>query len=572
MPTVALYGGQKIDEAPLPGARLTAAKTPLSEGAGIAEAQIGQAESIGRIGAMAEHLGTTEYGRIQEEERNHAADLEVIEAQNKLSTFKNHLTFDHETGFLNVKGKDAQGLPESVSAQYLKASSDIAGGLSSNRAREKFALIQAREGQELDLTVQRHVYEQRAVYEKETLSSLVENKRNDAIMNAADPHAVGQAISDTVDAIHLQRGIPPEQMQHEILSATSALHKGVVEALVAQQQPAKAQAYFDAAKEHGQVDGADLIHLEQVLERGHTVVDAQKLSDAVQAEGGGQQTLQQMIEKVKARSEGKTRDEAIAYLKEDHAVAAKAADDADKALLNQAYATVNQTGSTRAIDTATQVKLAVHMPGLEAFAREKQKGVPTDTNWPVYYAHMQQAANEPEKFATQNLLSDKYRLGDAEFKQLTEIQGAIVKGDRAAAGAAGLDGFRTNEQLLTDSLHQYGFPLKPAEMTQPQVEAVAELRRRMDRDMAAQEQLTGKKPTMIDKQQALDHILSQSKTVPGSWWALVGMAPHLSDQTTRVVDIPMADRQQIETSLRAKGKPITDALVLQVYTTAHGGK
>ena len=96
--------------------------------------------------------------------------------------------------------------------------------------------------------------------------------------------------------------------------------------------------------------------------------------------------------------------------------------------------------------------------GLRAYAKSLQPGEATiETDWATYYGLMTQASDRsPPRSAKLNLIHVPCtKLGKTEFKELVHLQGSIRKGDDKKAEAA-LDGFRTNQQILDDTLKLAG--------------------------------------------------------------------------------------------------------------------
>src|SRR5947209_703817 len=87
MPTVAvpLYGPRRVQTEALPAARLTAAETPTSLGAGLAEAQAQRDQTIAGVAGIGTHLATEELTRAMEEERQKQDDLVDLANNNALA-------------------------------------------------------------------------------------------------------------------------------------------------------------------------------------------------------------------------------------------------------------------------------------------------------------------------------------------------------------------------------------------------------------------------------------------------------------------------------------------------------
>lgn len=572
MPTVQAYGNRKVATEAIPGVRRQSAETNASAGVDLANAQARTDEAAAGLGATAAGVGiaiTRDVRTAQDEERHRADQVAVFNAENQLAEWENKRLYDPQQGALGIKGQAALALPEQVGGEFQDLAGKVADGLTTPRQKEAFARVSLQRQRNLDLTLRRHTYQEMQTFEGNVLQATVENARNEAIQNATDPRRVGMALDRAVTAIKAsgpRLGLPPEQVQEQVDAATSATHVGVIGQLLATDQTKTASIYFDETK--SQIKGEALAHIEKALEEGRLRKDSQQKADAIIGAGG---TLTQQREKARAIDDPKLRDEVTQRIEHEAAVSERAAREQEAATLRGVYDVLDQTHDVSRIPVPVWAGMdGSARSAARSYADHLAKGVAVETDFPTYYGLMQKAANEPEAFATENLLKYRATIGDTELKQLTTMQGAIVKGEHAKADAAGLSGFRTNDQILTDSLHEYGITAGGKDQTPADKAAIAELRRRLDRDLAAQEALTGKKPTNVDRQSALDKILSVSKTTPGSWWGLVPFtSTSVHDKTTRVIDIPLADRQQIEAALKAKGRQTDDATVLAVYVAAH---
>jgi hypothetical protein len=562
---------RQVSTLALPGARLSATETSASAGVDLAEAEARKDQSVANFGGTLSAVGnqlSREQRLIAEQEKERADNVMLLAAGNKLATWENDRLYNSQTGAFTKKGADSFGLPEQVGDEYQKVASDIEATLGTDKQRQGFARIKLEKQSQLDLKLREHVYGEMQRYEAQELSAKVENSKSAAIANAGDPQRFGIELHGAIDAINTHAknlGVGPEQKQQMIDQTTSGMFVGVIENLVAQDQTAAAQTYFDEGK--SMIKGEALAHLEKVLDEGKTRKESQKKSDEIIQAGG---SLSEQLEKARALEDPKLRDAVQERLEHNNTISERAAREAEQQRLVGVYNILDRSPDIRSIPPATWTAMSgSEKSAARSYAEHLAKGVSVETDFPTYYGLMQKAASSPEEFATTNLLQYRATIGETELKQLTSMQGAIVKGEHAKAEAAGLAGFRTNDQILTDSLAQYGIHTAAKDQTTQEKNAIAELRRRLDRDMAAQESLTGKKPTKVDVQSALDKILSTSRTVPGSWWGLIPFtSTKLSDQTMRVIDIPMADRQQIEAALKAKNRPTDDASVLAVYAAA----
>jgi len=574
MPTVQ-RAQREVSTAPLPGVRKTAAKTAASEGAGLAVAQGNLAESIGGVGSTVARMGVQGFNRIQDEERERADSVAILSAERQISEWENKRLYDPQTGALNVRGKDSFTMPEQINQEYDDLTGKIESGLGTDRQRAAFARLKMQRGAGLDLTVRRHVFNEMNRYEGEELKALVENAQSSAIANALDPRRVGEELDRAIGAIktHAPRlGMGPEAVDLQVKAVTSTAHVGVIERLLADDRDGAAKAYFEETR--GQISGPAIARVEKAIDEGTLRGTSQRKADEIIAAGG---TLTEQREKVKGIDDPKLRDAVNERVEHNALVKERADRELEENNMTAAYNILDKTPNIRNIPPATWATFnGATRAAMRTYSEHLIKGTPVATDLPTYYGLMQKAASNPEEFATTNLLGYRGKLDETEFKQLAGLQLSIRTGNAKAADKD-LGGFRTNTQILDDTLRQYGIEPSGTDQTSDERLAIAQLRRMLDTRIEAQSTLTGKKPTNVDIQQAADDLLSQKVNikVPGSWLNILpGGAPFFDTTTTKRLidmkpgDVPADYRAKIIESLQKSGRPVSDTTILDLYLEA----
>lgn len=283
MPVVQRYGQDKVAPAALPGERLTAAETPLSEGAGLAEAQGQQAEQLGRLAGTAGAIATTEIQKARDE-----ADADVsMAASNALGK----ATIDIRDRALTVKGKDTLALPDSTAQEFNTAADAISGTLSNDRQRQAFAKVRSQHDLDLYATVGSHVSTQLQAYRSNELQATVDLGVNSVAAHALDPdQTIGQqALQHVVDTIHQQAsamGWGPQETTEAVATVKSKAIVSVIERLLVNNQDEKATQVYDEAKTAGAIQGDALKGVEQKLETGSSMGNGLRTSQQLWAQFG----------------------------------------------------------------------------------------------------------------------------------------------------------------------------------------------------------------------------------------------------------------------------------------------
>lgn len=569
MPTVP-KATRQVDLAPLPDVRLTAAATPESEGAGVAEAQGQIGEALAGVGHKTTALGE----ELLAKERQNANAVTAIKNNSDLTGWVDKRLNDPETGVLQTRGENALGLPEKVSTEYNDYADGLAAKLSNPQQRLAFDRIRAERGLVLANRVMEHTTSQIQQVRADTAESSVKNSQSFAIANADNPRVIGQELATqatTITTIGKQLGMSPESIKARLDASFSATHVGVIENLLAQEKTKAAQVYFEETK--SQINGEQIARIEKALHEGTTRKEGQTQADAILAAGG---TLTEQREKARQIDDADVRDQVMQRLEHEHDVAKQVDREHTEAAMTAAVNILDKTPDVGKIPPTTWVSFSEgERSALRSYADRLSKGDPVETDWPTYYGLMSKAGTDPTTFATENLLGYRGKLGNGEFKQLTDLQLSIRNKDAASADKQ-LAGFRTHEQIVNDSLGQYGINPNEPDKTKKtaQEPAIAELRRMVDVQVQAQENLTGKKPTNEDIQSIVDKILSTPTTKKGSWWGLLPWPTGVNffDQPagkrlieSTINDVPPVDRTQIEAALKKAGRPVTDVTILDLY-------
>lgn len=567
MPRVPLVTRQVATRA-LPGARLTAAETPLSRGAGLSEEQAATHRQLSALGGQVGEAATT-IGNVVAAERRRADETALLDADNQLSEWTHRRLYDPQNGAMAQKGQDSFGLPEQVGGEFNEAAGTIEGKLSTDRQRVAFQRTKLQRQSALDLQLRQHVFGEMQTYEGQELQSSIVNNRNEAIAASDDPRLVGIALGRSVDAIKIhgpRLGLGPEQIAQRVEAEQTAVHSGVIERLLATDQDKQAQVYFEETR--SQISGPAIARIEAALQAGNTRRQAQEETERILSEPWD--SLEQRRAAAKEIDDPEVRDQVLQRLEHEDAVADKAKRDADEAQLRGVYDIVDKTHNVNNIPAGTWSRLdGSQRSALHGYANALARGIPIETDLPTYYNMMTLASEHPDQFLTTNLLQYRDRLGETEFKQLTGVQFSIRQGNRAAADNQ-LSDFRTHNELVTDTLFQYT-GTEEKDYTTPQRAAKANLMRMVDQYVAS-EQSAGHKVTNEQVRERIGQIMAVDEKVPQSFWQRwnpFGGAASKKLIDVTIADITPDDRRQLEQSLRLKRRPVTDTTILDLYRFIH---
>jgi hypothetical protein len=555
MARVPVYGERKVGTAALPGARRrNAAESFESAGGEVAQAQAG-------FGAVATKVSADLITR----ERDRADQVANLTILRKLNDLDHRILRDPDKGMLNKRGLAVMENRKAALEDFDKAAGEIGASVRNERQKLFFdqQLIARRDAvrNSIDTHGSRELERHQVNEAQATIATLI----NGAISNADEPARIAESLANAeqiVDVHGARMGLGDAGRAEMKGKIRSSVHAGVIERLLAADKDVAAKTYFEETKD--QIAGEQLARIEKALEEGTLRGQAQTSADTIVGAGG---TLSEQREKVRAIDDPKLRDEVMRRVEHEAVIRDRADREQLEADLNTAYDLVDQRQSVTAIPPALWTKL----PGsaresLRSYATKLAKGEPVETHLPTYYALMRQAGEDPVTFANQPLLDYRGKLDEPEFKQLAALQLSLRNGDRKQADAA-LDGFRTNQQIVDDTLREVGILTGDSKEAREagDVERVARFRRILDQRVTALQENTGKKATNADVQAIADSLLQSVTLEKPAWWQV-----WKGDTTKRVVDvtaadIPAADRQQIEAALKAQRRAVTDDAVLNLY-------
>ncbi|MFO0467345.1 MAG: hypothetical protein ACK5ZS_00130 [bacterium] len=248
MPTVRLYGQQQQELRAVPGARLTAAPT---------------AETLGAdAGAKIANVGLNLY----QDELLRQDQVATLEADRKLSEWELRTMYDPRQGALAKRGKDAMGLPDTVSADYDKFTGELRNSLANDRQRVAFDRMVESRRKDINTSLSRHVFTEVRKFDDQETENYLKNSREAAIANFGDPARITTEIERQTAAVMdfaNRNGLGPEYTKQKITLIRSDTHEGVITRMLANGMDQGAKAYYDRVK--GELTGDTAAKVEKVL-------------------------------------------------------------------------------------------------------------------------------------------------------------------------------------------------------------------------------------------------------------------------------------------------------------------
>jgi hypothetical protein len=564
MPTVQRVQRQAHRQG-LPNARLRAAETAQSQGAGLEMARAEGSQAMAQFGAGVANMGIGIVSRELERARDLADQTAINSYRRRLGEWENKAV----TEALQRQGKDAMGLPEELASEFVKVTGELDAELTNDRQRALAASLKTERGLGIDLTARRHVAKEMERYAAEELKGYLSSAVSTVGLHATDPAKVYKVLGEAEDAIRAHgknTGMGPEAIEHQVLALQTEGHTTVIDRLLTNENDLAAKVYFEEAKKLGQINGEAVAKIEKALEEGALRGESQRQSDAIIAKGG---TLAEQRAAARAIEDPKLRDQVMQRVEHEGQIREREQREFEDARFNNAYNTMEKAGGNiRAIPTATWAAMSPQeKSALRSEAERITRGVPVKTDLATYYGLMDKAAEDPAAFVETNLLRYRHLLDETEFKQLVNIHASIKSGNREAASKAGLGDFLTNKEIVDNTLQQYGITPGGKDQTKEELAATIQFQRTLQSLVSEEAARSGKKPTDQWIQQAADRILSTQITTQHP--TRFGFSAYYTKQkpvvSMTIADVPAETRKQIEAALRAKQQPVSDATILDLY-------
>jgi len=556
MPKVPQYQGNRVQLEQGPRVRVNT-QAPLEAFGGGQAAQIrGQAER----GLADAGTGLVDF---MNREKQKADRVRLKEFDIQLDREQTRLLYDRQEGALNKQGRDAFSIVDKYEGDFDKFFSEQEKSLSNESQRQQARELYNQRKAGLNKQLMQHTFSESEKYSKDLSEAVLANSRNDAMLNYQDPELLQQAIDrqkQEVVNFALDNGLPNEWVKMKTEDAVSKTHVGVIERMLATGQDVQAKTYFDAFKD--QVGGNDQMRVEKYLEEGSTRGEAQRIVDGYMKQYSN---MTQAIEASRGIENIKVRDEVVNRIKGEFSARKAAQDDYQNQIFEKGSKLLEVNNGN--LDEYVQQNMTEWMTmgnrersALQSQAKNIRERRDPETNLTTYYDLMSLASNPQtsNEFVRENLLLYRHELSQGDFKKIVDMQASLQKGDDKM-----LSGIRSSMQIATDAMSSAGIDKKK------KPELYAEFMRRMDEEKIRYQERTGKPPGTEEIQRIADELTIKGK-VPGTGWFFEDKKFKFELEPGQQIrmnfkQIPRKDKLEIEEVLRAKGVPITEDAVLDLY-------
>lgn len=192
------------------------------------------------------------------------------------------------------------------------------------------------------------------------------------------------------------------------------------------------------------------------------------------------------------------------------------------------------------------------------FAGKIAKGTPIQTDWSLYY----ELKTNPQMLGSTNLMALRSKLGDTEFKNLTEEQQNVRQGKEDLFTRV-----RTIKDVLNNYMRENGVDPTPKDDDKKGAEKVGKIWSAFEDIVREREGSVGRKMTYEEMQKAAASMFTKVETYGYLWNS---DAPKVLVGPNDEVVVPKAERALIIDALRQAQKPITDDAIEALYRQKNG--
>lgn len=454
----------------LPSVRVRSFATPESEGAGFGAAIQGVAsDALETANAVA-----------------------VMEAERKVREKRLDLLHNQETGAYNVKGKDALGLANKVTAELVKSIEEVELGLQSPRQKAIFRQRASSIIPETKAELNRYGVQQAQQYESAAIKAYKATVANEAALYYNNPIKIQESVKKVWDANLIEyKDSAPEALDFANKADQSSIYTAAATRLI-DDNPLQAQQFYEANRDAFMAE--DQQRIERMLEPKVIQYKAMEKADTIM-KAAPQSEWRKMAREIPDPTE---RELVMARFKEEEAIREREQKQLEERARDGAWNYVFEGGSLRTIPAAVLANLdPTDRRQIMAFEQGRAEGKSISTDWSVYEDLHQLPAAE----LAQTDLSKYYSsLAESERKEL------IKKKANAVKGTTEIKPELTFEQQFTDTAPGMLFPAsaKDEALTRQQKEVLGRVRASAAAELTKQEQAKGGFLPMEERQRIID--------------------------------------------------------------------
>lgn len=298
MPRVPTYDGPQVAPSPLRVSQDIRAPAGAF-GAGTAQAFEQAGQQIGQVASLID--------RRAEQHAKEDSELAAFNAYTEASQRTQKLFYEGDNAIYQRRGGQAIGSSNEAATELKRIGEETGTGLTSPYAKMQFDKLWARHQDSEMGAVSRHEAGQRQEYRDQTTAGIIATSQNQAVLRYNDPKEVDSQIGLAELAIRANaKGLPPEQVEAQVLKMRSGIQKAVV-LRMATDNPLAAQKYY---QEHADAfDADDNVSLQRTLaapvKRANARIEGDKvIAEVTETRAAQPSTIKAAVEAVESGGDG----------------------------------------------------------------------------------------------------------------------------------------------------------------------------------------------------------------------------------------------------------------------------
>lgn len=555
MPTIPRLNAPQVTPNALPNARFTVRMSDAPYRA--------LGEAINQVGQTVD--------TIYREQKDKADALAVMEADRKLSEWENRRIYDAEQGALNVKGRDAMALPDTVLPDLDTTIGEIEAGLANDEQRLAFRRMAIARRTDVDRLLQRHVAREFEAYDAAATDAYLANSVEAAAANYTNPERIAVEL-DRQRAALLSRaartGEAAEVTQQKLAAFTSNTHVAVIGRMLAAGEYRGAREYLEANRDD--IAGTAMADVEKAVRAGGVRAESQAQADAIMAQHTDRTAA---LAAARAIDNPEVRDAVVqrvnARFDEMRAIEVERRQQAER----DAADIIERTGSVDEVPVTLWDQLdASTRRALEVRSRQVRSGVEPVQDDRRWYEFTQKT---PDEIAAMNLYTElRPYVDDQHWDRAVAMQREIVEAKRGNQDAAArLTSTLTFKDRLANTLVAAGMFKKATGLKGDEAARFSRLETEAARLVQLREQELGRKATGNEIQEVIDQMVLQKVVIDRGFFspARERLLAELADEDLAHIQVPDDFRGRFENLARSMDRMVTPDKIVRAYVAAVRG-
>ena len=506
-------------------------------------------------------------------------DAKITQAQNLFADTIRQQMRDPASGYLNTVGGDAIGGRREATFEAIREAGDrIAAGLSNKEQREAFDVARQQRLLDAQLDADAHESRQARVFRVGQLEAQAANFIDEATSAVGTPDFAvrKEGLRVTVADLGEARGMSPAEVKRAQMEATTKLHGQVLQGFIANGRGSEARAYLD--ENAGEIDPGAQPRWREAVKRAGINEESQQLAFKIIGEAGSNESPESYALSIAEYTyKGKripveVYDETVQRLQKHYDQERKATAVENVNLLNsaQAWLTENKLQPVEAFPDYESLKSRGLVDSVNNFARngryvtDPRTLYEVDSMTPAQWRSMSDA----QVFARFRGSLDDSDLNYARARHASAF--GTIKGE----GLVVLD----KEDRISEAARKLGIDKVP--------ESKYLLREEVQKRVKVWEAANGKKADNEQLQSIIDTVIVDKARVSQSFlFDFVSpddevptfmLSPdqqesayvNIRGEALPLRSIPPAQRAQITRSLLARGLPVTEQAIAELWDAA----